>query len=110
MKDILKTAAAGIVILLGIILISAMLMGTGLLQHAFFAPKFEQVRRNTFEQSKAYNQGMQQELRAMRFEYLRASDDQKAALASVIRHRFADYDHNNLPQDLSQFMQEINHD
>ena len=33
-----------------------------------FAPKYEQVRRETFEQSKAYNQGMIQELQNMQFD------------------------------------------
>lgn len=37
--------------------------GTDFFLYQMFAPKYEQVRRNTFEQSKAYTQGMIQQLR-----------------------------------------------
>jgi hypothetical protein len=70
-----------------------------------FAPKYEQVRRQTFEQSKAYNSGMVQELQNMQFEYAKATDEQKEALSSVILHRVADYGEQNLPPDLQSFVQ-----
>lgn len=70
-----------------------------------FLPKYEQVRRETFEQSKAYNQGMIQELQNMQFEYAKASSEsQRDALASVILHRAADYDVDRLPPDLRHFI------
>lgn len=69
-----------------------------------FAPRVEQVRRETFEQSKAFNQGMIQELQNMQFEYGKATDDQKSALASVILHRAADYDESKMPADLRSFV------
>lgn len=82
-------------------------MGNNLAMTSFFAPKYEQVRRSTFEQSKAYNDGMAQELRAMQFEYVKASDDHKTALASIIRHRVAGYPEQNLPSDLRQFVRSL---
>ena len=39
--------------------------GNDFFMYKVFAPKYEQVRRTTFEQSKAYNQGMVQELQNM---------------------------------------------
>jgi hypothetical protein len=72
----------------------------------FFAPKYEQVRRDTFEQSKAYNQGMIQELQNMQFEYVKASPEHKAALRSIILHRSADYT-DNLPSDLRSFITDL---
>lgn len=81
--------------------------GNDLAMAAFFAPKYEQVRRTTFEQSKAYNDGMAQELRAMQFEYIKADDKHKAALASVIRHRAAGFPEQNLPSDLNQFIRSL---
>lgn len=75
----------------GLLAIGWVVQGNSFFMYQMFAPKYEQVRRNTFEQSKAYNQGMVQELQNMQFEYLRANDDQKAALASIILHRAADY-------------------
>jgi len=103
MKEILAT-------LLAIILL--IVLGWGLVVNDFFmtktfAPKYEQVRREVFEQSKAYNQGMIQELQNMQFEYIKADDNHKQALASIILHRAADFDENKLPYDLKQFIQNL---
>ncbi len=58
----------------------------------YFGPKHEAVRREVFKQTRSYNEGKEQELLKLRREYLRASDEDKAGLASIIRHQFADYD------------------
>lgn len=72
-----------------------------------FAPKFEQVRRETFEQTKSYNQGMIQELQNMQFKYVEGTQEQKDALASIILRRAADYDENKLPPDLHSFIVQL---
>jgi hypothetical protein len=72
-----------------------------------FAPKYEETRRKTFEESKAYNEGMVQELQNMQFEYVKADDDHKKALADIILHRAADYDEDKLPKDLREFLQQL---
>lgn len=72
-----------------------------------FAPKYEQTRRTTFEQSKAYRQGMVQELQNMQFEYLKATPEQQDALASVILHRSADVPADAMPPDLARFVGEL---
>ena len=69
-----------------------------------FAPKYEQVRRDTFEQSKAYNEGRAQELRRMQGEYIKATPEQRVALASVIAHQFADANEATLPPDVMEFL------
>lgn len=79
----------------------------GLQMQRYFSPKVEAVRRQTFEQSKAYNQGMVQELQNMQFSYAQATDAQKDALASVILHRAADYDENEMPPDLRVFIRDL---
>jgi hypothetical protein len=73
----------------------------------YFAPRFEAVRRNTFEQSKAYNQGMIQNLRQMQFAYDQADDAHKQALADIILHDAADYDVDVLPDDLRTFVRSL---
>lgn len=73
-------------------------------QTQFFAPKYEAVRRQTFEQSKAYQQGVVQELQNMQFEYIKANPEQKIALASIIKHRAAGVDPSILPNDLYVFI------
>ena len=70
-----------------------------------FAPKQEGVRRETFENSKAYRQGAIQELDAMRFQYEQADKAHQAALRSIILHRAADF--TDLPPDLNQFVQQL---
>lgn len=73
----------------------------------YFGPKKEQIRRETFEQSKAYREGQAQELRRMQSEYIRSPETQKQALASVILHEFADCDETALPPDLATFLHDI---
>jgi hypothetical protein len=81
--------------------------GSNFFLYSVFAPKYEQVRRQTFEQSKAYNQGMVQELQNMQFQYAQADEAHKAALADIILHRAADYNADNLPPGLYAFVQEL---
>lgn len=83
------------------------IQGNGFFMFKVFAPKYEQVRRETFEQSKAYRQGMIQELQNMQFEYLKATPEQRQALASVILHRTADVPPDALTPDLNDFISEL---
>lgn len=83
------------------------LTGNDFMLYRYFAPKQEAVRRQVFEQTKSYNQGMVQELQNMQFQYEQADDSHKAALASVILHRAADYDEDRLPRDLRTFISDL---
>jgi hypothetical protein len=103
----MKTALIIVGGLLVGVLIGWILIGNELVMTAFFAPKFEQVRRNTFEQSKAYRQGMIQELQNMQFQYVRADSAAKQALASIILHRVADFPESDMPADLASFIRSL---
>lgn len=84
--------------------------GNDFFMYKVFAPKYEAVRRETFEQSKAYNQGMIQELQNMQFAYVREKDPEaKAALADIILHRAADYnlDDPRVPAGLRTFVRDL---
>jgi hypothetical protein len=83
------------------------IQGSDFFMYKYFAPRTEQVRRETFEQSKAYNEGTAQELRRMQLEYVKATPEQKAALASIILHQMAGYDEEKLPYDLREFLRSI---
>jgi hypothetical protein len=96
------------------VLLLAVLLGLGwlfagneLAMMKVFAPAKEQVRRETFENSKAYRDGMVQELRAMQFEYMKAEDAHKAGMANVIRHRLAGFPEDAIPSDLQTFIKEL---
>lgn len=57
-----------------------------------FAPKYEEVRRTTFEQSRAFNEGVAQELQGMWRDYRHTNDvGEKAAIRSLVVHRMAGY-------------------
>lgn len=81
----------------------------GLLSFAFFAPKVEQVRYNTFKQSQTYNDGMLRDLQNLRLEYLRGNPDQQAALRAIVLQRFSVYPIEQLTPDLQSFYLSINH-
>lgn len=78
--------------------------------YRYFAPKQEAIRREVFEQSKAYNQGMIQELQNMQFEYVKVAPESKEALASIILHRAADYPLDKMPADLRSFIEGLKRD
>lgn len=87
-----------------------LVQGNDFFMYKVFAPKYEAVRRETFEQSKAYNQSMVQEIQNMQFEYVKADDGHKAALAAIILHRVADYDESKLPANLRSFVSGLRHE
>ena len=84
-----------------------LILGISFFLYKVFAPKYEQTRREVFEQTKSYNQGMIQELQNMQFEYVKADDTHKQALASIILHRVADFPEDKLPVDLRTFIQKL---
>lgn len=73
----------------------------------YFAPKEEAVRRQVFEESKAYNDGMAQQLEAHRLDYIKATPEQRQAIGSVILHQFAGYDKNRLSPDERLFLDKV---
>jgi hypothetical protein len=78
-----------------------------LLFTAFFAPKYENVRRNTFEQSKSFRSGAVQELQNMQFEYIKADPEHKKALADIIRHRATEVPEDAMPTNLQSFISNL---
>ena len=81
--------------------------GGDLAIYRFWAPKQEAARREVFEQTKAYRQGMVQELQNMQFQYVQADPAGKAALASIILHRAADFPEDAMTPDLRSFIDEL---
>lgn len=81
--------------------------GNGFFIYKIFAPKYEQTRREVFEQSKAYNQGLQQELDSFYLEYAKADPEHKKAIATVALHRVADYDIDLLPPHLKSWISDL---
>lgn len=103
----MKAFGLSILALIGLLALGWVLAGNSLAMKKKFDPAFEQVRRETFEGSKAYRDGMIQELRAMQFEYMRADDAHKAGMKNVIRHRLAGFPEDAIPADLQAFIREV---
>ena len=99
----------GIVILAIILILGLTWIGQGndFFLYKVFAPKREEVRREVFEQTKSYQQGMVQDLRRMQREYVTADEEHKAALASVILHTAADFPEEEMPADVAQFINQL---
>ena len=103
----LKNIGVGILVLVSLLLFGWAVQGSNFFMYKFFAPKQEQVRREVFEQSKAYRQGMVQELQRMQFEYIKSSPDQQAGLSSIILHKAADVPAETLPSELNSFIAQL---
>lgn len=76
--------------------------------YRFFAPKFENIKRDVFKETRSYNEGKIQDLARYRLQYQLSNDpEEKAALKSTIKHMFADYQADDMPDQLKQFLTEI---
>jgi len=83
------------------------IQGNQFFLYKYWGPKNEAVRRQVFEQTKSYRQGMAQEVRNYRIQYQTATKEQKAALRSVILQETADFDLDQLPPDSRQWLESL---
>lgn len=112
MRELFQGLAFLLLALVVVLGIAWIVQGNDFFMYKVFAPQYEGVRRETFEQTKSYRQGMIQELTNMQFEYIKATPEQKDGLASIILHRAADFDLNqdDVPADLRQFIERLRSD
>lgn len=88
-------------------LIAFAIQGTDFFLYKTFAPKREAVRREVFEQSKAYRDGLMQELRSAQIDYAKAtSPQQRQAIRSLVLHDAAGFG-DDLPPDLDRFVRTV---
>lgn len=107
MSDFFKVVGGILAAIIFVLALMWVFQGNDFFLYKTFAPKYEQTRRETFEQSKAYRQGMIQELQNMQFEYAKADADAKAALRKVILQRAADFPEEDMPSDLRNFIRDL---
>lgn len=73
-----------------------------------FAPKYEQIRRDTYVQSESHVRGTILDLQKRQIEYLKEKDPAtKVALASIIRQTASEVPTQQLPPQLQSFLSEI---
>lgn len=74
----------------------------------YFGVWEQNVETKIYKETEMYNEGKAQTLAKLRLEYKQAkSQDEKDAIASTIRLRFADYEADRLPDQLANFLTKI---
>ena len=105
----MKPIVTGFFVIVILLLVVVWILDANDLAHyAVFAPRPEAIRRHTFEQSKAYNQGMVQNMEHEHLEYIRDKNpEERAAIASIVLHDAADYPEDQLPTDLTTWIDQL---
>lgn len=105
----MKIFGIGILVVTAVLGLAWAIQGNDFFMYQMFAPRYESVRRQVFENTRSYNQGMIQELENMQFQYEQADASHKQALASIILHRAAGYnlDDPDVPNDLRVFITQL---
>jgi hypothetical protein len=100
--------------LIGLVGVIAIMMGlawafTGndFFIYKYFAPQYEQTRRDVFKGSEAYREGVLQELSQMHLDYIKGTPEQKAAISSIVMHRISYFDTKLLTPELRDFIAEV---
>ena len=108
MKSFFQAIAIFLGVLFAIFALMFIIQGQDFFMYKFWAPKYENARRQVFENTKSYTQGMVQELQGMQIQYINADTNHQAAIAQMIIHDTADFPMDILQQrnpDLYQFVQ-----
>lgn len=104
---IMRAIFITIVCVIGFIALMFLLQLGGLVNYKFFATKYENARREVYEETKSYNDGVVRELQNFMIEYYTHDEVGKQALKSVILHRAADYPTERLPKDVQRFINKL---
>ena len=77
----------------------------GLFNLEFWGVKYEDARRNIYEETKSYKHGTIRDMQNLIMEFYSTDDDnQKQALKAVIRHRLASFDRQYLTPEIKDFL------
>lgn len=89
----------------GLIIIGFLLDITGLYEFKFIAPKYEDARRQVFENTKSYRDGTQRDFDNLYLSYEAAkTPEEKSAILGVIRHRAEGTPQDLVPADIVQLL------
>jgi hypothetical protein len=85
-----------------------LMQGGDFFLYKFFSPKYENVKREVFENTQSYVEGARQELSTYKLDYARAKTaEEKTAIKFTVVHRFANIDENKLDPGLRDFLREM---
>ena len=81
----------------------------GFLGTAFFAPRYEGVRRDVMIQSRAYSEATTREMYHLKLQYQQAkTDDERSTIRAMALHEAQGFDRQRLPEDLQVFVSQLN--
>jgi hypothetical protein len=102
----------GFAVLLTLFALGWVIQGNDFFMYQFFAPKYENVRREVFENTQSYVESKRQDLVKYRLEYMRAkTDEEKAALKFTIVQEFANFDEVKLTSpELRDFLRQMKYE
>lgn len=100
---------AGLLIIAALIGLSFGMETMSIAWKSHFNPQHENVKRETYEASRSFNVGKRQELAKYMYTFNSTTDASvKAATAQMVRLNFAEYNTNELPLEMQDFVTKCN--
>ena len=97
----MKELGVGLLVLFAVLLVSFGIVwiaqGNDFFMYKFFAPKYENARREVFENTQSYVEGKRQDLSRYHYEYVKcktAADSE--AIRQVVVQQFANFDEHKI--------------
>lgn len=72
-----------------------------------YGAEVESVKTDIYRENKSYVEGTVRELRNLQVDYLKAADEHKPALRSLILHRANELDWDRQPSDVREFLHSL---
>ena len=91
-------------VVVGIAVLSFAATGYGFAMFRFWAPKYENVKREVFENTQSYVQGKVSYLTTLQLSYATATGDERKALRTTILREASTIPAEKLPGDLAGFI------
>lgn len=96
--------------ILGLVTMLALVFGLnyfGLVNFRFFAPKYENAKREVFENTQSYVEGKRQSLTKHYNEWRKADESEKEAIRTIVLQEFANFDTELFTSKQSEWYNEI---
>jgi hypothetical protein len=103
----MKVVGTIVALIVSFLAILWVIQGNEFFMYRYFAPRYEIVKRDVFENTPSYKWGMTQELQNMQFKYEQATKDEKDALRPIILRRMYQFGDEKLTSDLLAFKQQL---
>lgn len=100
----------GLYVLLGLIGVLALVFGLnyfGLVNFRFFAPKYENARREVYENTQSYVEGKRQSITKYYDEWRKSDVDEKSAIRTIVLQEFANFDSDKFTPKQREWYDEI---